>query len=284
MRYIRFFDIFLLLSITSCGTQEPAPIDYRSGISSYSTSKSDGESISSKKFDIKIEENKDIEEKSENENHVLKDKNPQKFTKKYVTEEEKEPEEERKIVAKQPVEPPQKNKDEDDLESELGKIENTKPQDQETEKEPLAQKEDIEHTQTTEKADNDNIAPNELFIYPVSGKIITNFGEVVSGSKNSGINFECHVGEKVIASANGKVIHIAKDPKYGNIVIISHPNNLQTAYAHLDSVEVSKGQEVAKGSEIGIAGKTGDAEKIMLHFAVREGKIAVDPLKYLKNR
>lgn len=282
MRYIRFFDIFLFLSITSCGAQEPAPIDYRSGISSYSSSKSGGDSISSKKFDIKIEENKENEEKPEDEKDVLKDKNPQKHTKKYVTEEEKE--EEKEVVVKQPIEQPQNNKDEEELESELGKIDNTKLQDQEPEKKPLAQNEESKHNQTAKKTDIDNIAPNELFIYPVGGKILTNFGEVVSGSKNSGINFECHVGEKVIASANGKVVHIAKDAKYGNIVIISHPNNLQTAYAHLDSVEVSKGQEVAKGSEIGIAGKTGDAERIMLHFAVREGKIAVDPLKYLKNK
>ncbi len=282
MKNIRFFNAVLLLSLTSCGSQEPAPIDYRSGISSYSSAKSDSDSISSKKFDIKLENSEENKQDNSNEEkHVLKDSNSQKYNKKFASEEENE--EDNKVVVSKTEEP--KTKDgSGELESELQKIEETKPEAQPEQKAEISP--DPEKTQSVSDQEKtiETLTPNELFIYPVNGKILSQFGEIVNGIKNSGINFEAVAGEKVVASANGKVVHIAKDPKYGNIIIISHSNNIQTAYAHLDSISVSKGQEVVQGTEIGAAGKTGDTEKIIVHFAVREGKSAVDPLKYLKNR
>lgn len=71
------------------------------------------------------------------------------------------------------------------------------------------------------------------------------------------------------AAASGVVI-IAKDSGwnggYGNYIVIQHSNGLQTLYAHLSKIEVSSGQAVNQGDEIGVIGDTGNSTGTHLHF------------------
>jgi murein DD-endopeptidase MepM/ murein hydrolase activator NlpD len=79
----------------------------------------------------------------------------------------------------------------------------------------------------------------------------------------------------VLASAGGTVA-AAKvggyNGGYGNMIIIIHPNNVQTVYAHLRSVNVVSGQTVAQGEQIGTVGNTGRSTGPHLHFEVRGAK------------
>lgn len=54
-----------------------------------------------------------------------------------------------------------------------------------------------------------------------------------------------------------------------------------TAYAHLDSFKVSKGDQVKQGQVIGTVGSTGGVSSPQLHFEIRRGTKALDPQKYL---
>ncbi len=89
---------------------------------------------------------------------------------------------------------------------------------------------------------------------------------------HNGVDIAATPGTAVIASANGRVI-AAKvggyNGGYGNMVIIMHDGNIQTVYAHLKTVTVITGQEVARGQKIGEVGNTGRSTGPHLHFEVR---------------
>lgn len=91
----------------------------------------------------------------------------------------------------------------------------------------------------------------------------------------NGIDFGARTGTPVYASADGIVI-IARyggwNGGYGNYVVITHPNNTQTLYAHLSALTVSQGQAVERGEVIGAVGSTGKSTGSHLHFEVRGAK------------
>lgn len=122
-----------------------------------------------------------------------------------------------------------------------------------------------------------------LLIWPVNGnKVISGFGPKGGGKANDGINIAASEGEPVWASADGEVVYVGNEiAGYGNMILVKHPNNKTTAYAHLSSATVDKYDRVRQGDIIGYVGSTGNVKDPQLHFAVREGKTAVDPQKYL---
>jgi murein DD-endopeptidase MepM/ murein hydrolase activator NlpD len=62
------------------------------------------------------------------------------------------------------------------------------------------------------------------------------------------------------------------------LVVVRHRDGVRTLYAHLQSVDVHVGDTVAGGSALGAVGATGDATGPHLHFEVRVGGAAIDPL------
>lgn len=89
-------------------------------------------------------------------------------------------------------------------------------------------------------------------------------------------------GTAVIAADSGFVIEVGNSPGgYGIYVVIDHGNGLQTWYAHLDAVYVSKGQSVSKGQKLGPMGNTGKSTGPHLHFEVRKNGVQMNPLNYL---
>lgn len=104
---------------------------------------------------------------------------------------------------------------------------------------------------------------------------------VVNGRKtqglhgHNGIDIGAAPGTPVLASASGRVI-VAKvggyNGGYGNMIVITHDNGIQTVYAHLRTVNVSPGQTVSQGQVIGGVGNTGRSTGPHLHFEVRGAK------------
>jgi murein DD-endopeptidase MepM/ murein hydrolase activator NlpD len=118
----------------------------------------------------------------------------------------------------------------------------------------------------------------DKFRWPISGKVITDF----IASKGTGINIEAPEGASVRAAENGQVIYVGSGVEgYGNLVLIRHANGYVSAYAHLKSVGVAKGDNVTRGDSIGQAGMTGSVSRPQLHFELRKGATPVDPVPLL---
>ena len=123
---------------------------------------------------------------------------------------------------------------------------------------------------------------NQKFIWPVEGKILSKYGSNDPGFFNDGINIESVSGKDVKASSAGEIVYSGNEiPGYGNLVLIKHSRNWITAYAHLNKIYKRKGTLVKKGESIGAVGNSGNVKIPQLHFEIRKGKEAVDPLKYL---
>jgi murein DD-endopeptidase MepM/ murein hydrolase activator NlpD len=119
---------------------------------------------------------------------------------------------------------------------------------------------------------------SDKFRWPASGRIITDF----ASSKGTGINIEVPEGSPVKAAENGTVIYVGSGVEgYGNLILLRHPNGFVSAYAHLKSMSVAKGDTVSRGDGIGTAGMTGSVSKPQLHFELRKGATPVDPVPLL---
>lgn len=88
----------------------------------------------------------------------------------------------------------------------------------------------------------------------------------------NGVDLAGKLGSPIVATAGGRVI-IAKtggyNGGYGNMIVVAHKNNIQTLYAHLQSVNVIPGQTVEQGQVIGALGNTGRSTGPHLHIEVR---------------
>lgn len=102
-----------------------------------------------------------------------------------------------------------------------------------------------------------------------------------NGSGHNGADFRASIGTPVLAAAGG-IVEATGDTdfvdrqnntgcpgaSYGKWILIRHPTNISTVYAHLASINVTAGQTVGKGDRIGLSGKSGYATGPHLHFTV----------------
>jgi murein DD-endopeptidase MepM/ murein hydrolase activator NlpD len=122
------------------------------------------------------------------------------------------------------------------------------------------------------------------FAWPVSGRVISDFGATANGGKNDGINIATAQGAPIHASASGTVTYAGDELKnYGNLVLVKHAGGYTTAYAHADRLVVSRGDFVARGQVIGYSGQTGDVASPQLHFEIRSATTPVNPRAYLSS-
>ena len=94
-----------------------------------------------------------------------------------------------------------------------------------------------------------------------------------------GIDYAAPIGTPIFSVANGRVAHIGYSGAFGNLIILEHPGNYHTYYAHLSNynVELGVGNEVRRGLEIGYVGSTGRSTGPHLHFELRKNGVYVDP-------
>lgn len=119
---------------------------------------------------------------------------------------------------------------------------------------------------------------------PTNGGYLSSyFGEVRAKSVHKGIDIAKNLGESVNASLDGKVISAGyNNGGYGNLIVIEHPNNMKTYYAHLNEIYVNVGDMIKKDDIIGAVGSTGNSTGPHLHFELRVDNKPVDPIKYIK--
>lgn len=120
------------------------------------------------------------------------------------------------------------------------------------------------------------------FLWPVRGDIVARFGPQDDGLHNDGINIAATRGTTVKAAENGVVAYVGNELRgFGNLLLIKHADGWITAYAHADRILVARGDKVRRGEAIARVGSTGGVARPQLHFEVRQGSRAVDPLKVL---
>lgn len=123
--------------------------------------------------------------------------------------------------------------------------------------------------------------------WPLQGQISSTFGTRVhpvfkTKIMHTGIDIRAPHGTPVQAAGAGEVLYAGWLRGYGQIVILDHGNDLSSVYAHLSSIAVREGTVVKKGQRVGNVGSTGTATGNHLHFEVRQGGDARDPMKYLR--
>jgi murein DD-endopeptidase MepM/ murein hydrolase activator NlpD len=118
------------------------------------------------------------------------------------------------------------------------------------------------------------------FSWPMSGNVSSSFGSRARGH-HDGIDISAMRGAPVFASRDGKVIFADRLSGYGNVIIVEHSGGYTTVYAHNDANLVRKGTRVRRGERIATVGDTGRARGPHLHFEVRKGNVARNPLYYL---
>lgn len=120
----------------------------------------------------------------------------------------------------------------------------------------------------------------ETWMWPAEGKLIGRFG--AAGGK--GIDIAGKRNAPVFAVAPGKVVYSGVGLRgYGRLLIIKHPGEFLSAYAHNQEMLVKEGDSVAAGQRIALMGDS-DADRVMLHFEIRQYGKPLDPLKYLPER
>jgi Peptidase family M23 len=121
-------------------------------------------------------------------------------------------------------------------------------------------------------------------IDPVDGAQVVGcycFRSAPDNEFHPGVDLGADYGEVVHAAAAGMVASADWDGGYGQKIDIDHGNGYHTWYAHLSKIEVSPGQYVHKGEEIGLVGSTGFSTGPHLHYQVMLNGSPVDPTPYL---
>lgn len=122
------------------------------------------------------------------------------------------------------------------------------------------------------------------FKYPVPG------GRFVRGLSRThfGMDISQDSGRPVLAAADGVVVLTGwRNNCGGNQIVIAHGSNLYTGYYHLSGINISTGQKVSRGTQIGRIGRTGCSTGPHLHFSVSRGfplasgSVFYDPARFL---
>lgn len=120
------------------------------------------------------------------------------------------------------------------------------------------------------------------FIWPASGPITGVFGEQRPGHLHAGIDIAVPTGTPVAASKGGTVVMSEYNSGgFGYVVVIDHGDGFTTWYGHNSQLLVNEGQVVDRGQTIARAGSTGRSSGPHVHFEVRYGGTAQNPMNYL---
>jgi lipoprotein NlpD len=122
--------------------------------------------------------------------------------------------------------------------------------------------------------------PGGRLARPVSGPITRDFNPNGTGARRSdGVVFGVPAGTPVNAAGDGEVALVSESlGGLGTIVLVRHRDDLMTVYGRVANVTVSRGDRVVQGQPIG---SVAPSDEPGLHFEVRRGTEAVDPITYI---
>ena len=136
---------------------------------------------------------------------------------------------------------------------------------------------------TSRNMSQSKISLGVSLIKPVTGKLSSRFGvssRVRSGA-HTGLDIATSTGSPIKAAASGTVTFAGWKGSYGNLLVITHSNGVQTYYGHCSKLYASAGQSVSQGQTIAAVGSTGNSTGPHLHFEIRVNGVAYNPQKYI---
>ena len=153
-------------------------------------------------------------------------------------------------------------------------------------KEPIKKQVNIASTGTVNTSLNTSGGKANLgisLIRPISGVISSRFGAGSNMRKSShtGLDIAAATGTPIKAAASGTVTFSGRKGSYGNMIVITHSNGVQTYYAHCNELFASSGTKVSQGQTIASVGTTGNSTGPHLHLEVRVNGVAYNPQNYV---
>ena len=135
---------------------------------------------------------------------------------------------------------------------------------------------------TAKVAATGNISGMPLSI-PVRGTISSRFGSrgASRSSTHTGLDISAPMGTGISPISAGTVTYAGYKGSYGNLVVISHGNGIESYYAHCTELYVSVGQNVGSDTTIASVGSTGNSTGPHLHLEIRINGTPVNPQNYL---
>jgi murein DD-endopeptidase MepM/ murein hydrolase activator NlpD len=123
--------------------------------------------------------------------------------------------------------------------------------------------------------------------WPVTGKVVGAFGyqknpRFGTSTYSSGIDIAVPFGTPIAAVSNARVDYVSWLDGYGKCAILNHGGGFYTLYAHASEILVAVGKQVVAGEIIGRVGDTGSTIGTALHFEIRQGKTALNPLDWFR--
>ena len=120
-------------------------------------------------------------------------------------------------------------------------------------------------------------------IKPITGTISSRFGasSSIRSGAHTGLDIASSSGSPIKAAASGTVTFAGWKGSYGNLLVITHSNGVQTYYGHCSKLYVSSGQSVSQGQTVAAVGSTGNSTGPHLHFEIRVNGVAYNPQKYV---
>jgi murein DD-endopeptidase MepM/ murein hydrolase activator NlpD len=126
--------------------------------------------------------------------------------------------------------------------------------------------------------------------WPTTGTVMRSFGRTLNPStntkeQNDGIDIKAAFGTPVRSVASGVVNHTGYVDGFGLVVVLEH-GPYATVYAHLGKIQVTRGEQVNQGENLGLVGETGvtDSKGPRLHFEVRYHQSPQNPSQWLRAR
>ena len=120
-------------------------------------------------------------------------------------------------------------------------------------------------------------------IKPITGTISSRFGasSSIRSGAHTGLDIASSAGSPIKAARSGTVSFAGWKGSYGNLLVITHSNGVQTYYGHCSKLYVSSGQSVSQGQTVAAVGSTGNSTGPHLHFEIRVNGVAYNPQNYV---
>ncbi len=118
------------------------------------------------------------------------------------------------------------------------------------------------------------------FCIPIASMVTSEFGHRW-GRAHQGVDLDLETGDTVVSAFDGVVRMSRYYHGYGNMVVVRHPNGLETLYGHLSKNLAEVGKQVKAGQAIGLGGNTGHSFGSHLHFEMRFMGKPINPAKFI---
>lgn len=101
------------------------------------------------------------------------------------------------------------------------------------------------------------------------------------GRFHHGLDFSVPTGTDIRVTGDGVIVMVQQQRGLGKVIKVDHGNSVVTVYAHLDRMDVKKGDTVIRGQVIGKSGNTGRSTAPHLHYEIRVQGRSVNPVPYI---